>query len=38
MIKPHQYEYLLKAYQIGATAFVIVHLSQYEEFYLLPID
>jgi recombination protein U len=38
MIKPHQYEYLLKAHHIGSLAFVIVHFSLKDEFYLLPID
>jgi recombination protein U len=38
MIKPHQYEYLLKANRIKVRAFVIVLFSLYDEFYILPIE
>jgi recombination protein U len=38
MIKPHQYAYLLKAEKVGSIAFVIVHFSIHDEFYLLPIN
>jgi recombination protein U len=37
MIKPHQYQYLTKAEQVGSVAFVVVHFSLFDEFYLLPI-
>jgi recombination protein U len=38
LLQPHQYEFLLKAKSIGAVAFVIVHFTMYDEFYLLPIE
>jgi recombination protein U len=37
MIKPHQYEYLLKSERAGSIAFVIVYFSLFDEFYLLQI-
>jgi recombination protein U len=38
MIKPHQYEFLLKAYTCKCKAFVIVHFTLHDTFYLLPIE
>ncbi|MDR1234772.1 MAG: Holliday junction resolvase RecU [Mycoplasmataceae bacterium] len=38
LIKPHQYAYLIKASQCNCMAFVIVHFSLCDEFYLLSIQ